>query len=41
MQQINKLRDAELAGEAQAGKKFNSAHRFSVVVNALQLLLTV
>lgn len=36
---INALRDAQLAGDKAAGKRFDFAHRFSVIVNILQLLL--
>lgn len=39
MLQINELRDRELAGDKAAGQKFNSKHRFSVIINSVQLLL--
>ncbi len=39
--QINRLRDKELAGDKSAGKKFNLAHRFSVIINAIQLICVV
>ncbi|MEM7405710.1 MAG: DUF4149 domain-containing protein [Pseudomonadota bacterium] len=38
MPRINRDRDAELAGDAAAGKRFHRGHQTSVAVNALQLL---
>lgn len=35
---INAWRDAELAGDASAGKKFATGHRASVMVNVAQLV---
>jgi Na+/melibiose symporter-like transporter len=37
---INELRDAELAGDMDAAQQFNVQHRFSVVVNVLQWVLS-
>jgi hypothetical protein len=39
MPRINRWRDAELAGDASAGAKFNLGHRVSVIVNVVQLVL--
>lgn len=39
MPKMNPWRDAELAGNAEAGRKFAAAHRLSVLVNALQMAL--
>ncbi len=38
MRRINRLRDAELAGDATAGAAFARAHRLSVLINQAQLL---
>jgi hypothetical protein len=38
MPHINRLRDAELAGDAAAARAFARAHRLSVLVNQVQLL---
>ena len=38
---INQLRDAELAGDAAAGKRFATLHRVSVIINMVQLLALV
>ena len=38
---INKLRDAELAGDAAAGARFARLHRVSVIINMVQLLALV
>jgi hypothetical protein len=38
MRRINRLRDAELEGDLQAGAAFARAHRLSVMVNQAQLL---
>lgn len=35
---INALRDLELAGDENAGKKFAAGHRLSVIVNVAQLI---
>jgi hypothetical protein len=35
---INQARDAQLAGEKQASRRFNQLHRLSVIINALQWL---
>jgi len=39
MPRMNPWRDAELAGDAAAGRRFATAHRFSVLVNMLQMAL--
>lgn len=39
MPRINHLRDASLAGNAEAGRRFARAHQASVWVNAAQLLV--
>jgi hypothetical protein len=39
MPQINRLRDAQLAGDEASGKSFDLKHRLSVIINAIQLLL--
>ena len=36
MPMINRARDAELAGDSEAGARFSRLHRSSVVINALQ-----
>ncbi|MDX1668476.1 MAG: DUF4149 domain-containing protein [Limnobacter sp.] len=36
---INELRDAELAGDMDAGEQFKVQHRFSVIVNVVQWVL--
>ena len=38
---INQLRDANLAGDAAAGKRFATLHRVSVIINMVQLLALV
>ena len=38
MPRINALRDAELAGDAEAAPRFARAHRGSVVLNAVQMI---
>ena len=38
---INHLRDAELAGDASAGRGFARLHRLSVAINMIQLLALV
>jgi len=38
MPAVNRARDAELAGDASAGTRFNRLHRASVVLNAFQLM---
>ena len=35
---INRLRDAELGGDADAGQQFARLHRWSVGINMVQLL---
>ena len=37
---INELRDAEMAGDRDAGQQFQIQHRFSVVVNVIQWVLS-
>lgn len=37
---INELRDAELAGDMDAAQQFNVQHRFSVVINVIQWVLS-
>lgn len=39
MPRINEARDASLAGDRQAKQRFDRLHRFSVIINGLQLLL--
>ncbi len=39
--QINRARDQELDGDAQAGARFRKLHLQSVLINGLQLLLLV
>jgi hypothetical protein len=39
MPKINKARDAALSGDTTAQGRFDRLHRFSVVINALQLIL--
>ncbi len=41
MRRINRLRDAELAGDAAAGGAFARAHRLSVLVNQVQLVVVL
>ena len=41
MPKINAARDAQLGGEAEAGRRFARLHFQSVVINALQLLILV
>lgn len=38
MPQINALRDREATGDSEAGWRFRRLHRFSVLINMLQLL---
>lgn len=38
---INRARDAELAGDAPAGRRFARLHRLSVLLNAAQLLAAI
>ncbi len=38
---INRARDAELAGDATAGRRFARLHRLSVSLNAVQLLAAI
>lgn len=38
MPRINALRDAGLAGDAEAGRAFDRAHKLSVAANVLQLV---
>ena len=38
MPKINRARDAMLAGDTEAGPRFNRLHRLSVVINACQWL---
>lgn len=37
MPRMNPWRDAELAGDAEAGRKFAAAHRTSVAINLVQM----
>ena len=37
MPRINTLRDRELAGDADAGARFQRAHRNSVLLNVVQM----
>ncbi|MEO1251808.1 MAG: DUF4149 domain-containing protein [Pseudomonadota bacterium] len=39
MPQLNVWRDQSLLGDVDAGRKFNSGHRLSVVVNMVQLIV--
>jgi cytochrome b len=41
MPRVNRLRDAELAGDAAAGHEFERLHRESVIVNFAQLVALV
>ena len=38
MPRINRLRDAQLAGDTQAGLRFDRLHRLSVWINSAQIL---
>ena len=38
---INSARDAQLTGDTQAGRRFDRAHKLSVGINLLQLVLLV
>ena len=38
---INTARDAQLAGDADAGRRFDRDHKLSVAINLLQLVLLV
>ena len=38
---INAARDAQLAGDAEAGRRFDRDHKLSVGINVLQLILLV
>ncbi|MEM1275532.1 MAG: DUF4149 domain-containing protein [Pseudomonadota bacterium] len=38
MPKINSLRDAQLAGDAAAGKKFDLLHKASVAINFVQMI---
>ncbi|MEM6973290.1 MAG: DUF4149 domain-containing protein [Pseudomonadota bacterium] len=38
MPRINLLRDKQLAGDAEAGKAFDKAHKTSVVINVVQMI---
>lgn len=38
---LNAWRDAELAGDAAAGRRFATGHRLSVVINLLQLVAVI
>ena len=38
---INAHRDAEFAGDAEAGKRFERGHKLSVQINMAQLLATI
>lgn len=39
MPRLNAWRDAELAGDAEAGRRFSAGHRASVAVNLAQMVL--
>lgn len=39
MPRINQLRDAQLAGDAAAGARFDALHRASVLINVAQLVV--
>lgn len=41
MPRVNKARDAELAGDEQAGKTFAFGHRLSVLINMAQMLALI
>jgi len=41
MPRMNRLRDAELAGDAAAGHTFERLHRESVIINVIQLVALV
>lgn len=41
MPHINRLRDAEMAGDSTAGTRFARAHQLSVIVNTVQLLAAI
>ena len=41
MPRINRVRDAEIGGNAKAGKTFNSLHKLSVGVNLAQLVTVI
>ena len=41
MPSINRVRDAEIGGNAKAGKTFNSLHKLSVGVNLAQLVTVI
>lgn len=41
MPNINKQRDQQLAGVTNAGDRFNRLHRYSVVINLLQMLIAL
>ena len=38
---INKARDAQLAGDTEAGRRFDRDHKLSVAINMVQLVLLV
>ena len=39
MPKLNQWRDAELAGDAEAGQKFATGHRVTVILNMIQMLV--
>ena len=41
MPKINRLRDAQLAGDTEAGPRFDRLHRLSVWINSAQILALV
>jgi hypothetical protein len=41
MPRINRLSDAAQAGDAQAKRRFDAAHRLSVMLNGVQMLVAV
>ena len=41
MPRINTARDAQLAGDTEAGRRFDRDHKLSVGINLLQLVLLV
>ena len=41
MPRINRLRDAQLAGDTEAGPRFDRLHRLSVWINSAQILALV
>lgn len=41
MPKLNTWRDAELAGDEEAGKKFAVGHRATVILNAVQMLAII